>query len=205
MKHIDEQQFSDLLNQAYPKLWTIASAILRDKNLAEDAVQDAAITGLRKIDNFEAGTNFTVWMGQIVRFTSLNYLKQRKRRNAKLASVHSVAEPEIRPNVGQPVSDTGDLISGQSEFDDQVAHAIHQLAPEQRACLLLRTIHNLNYEEIADIVGVPKGTAMSHVHRGKSAMRKTLEASCHSSSAFNTNQSNQNFSSQSDHRERSDG
>lgn len=176
MNRISEQHFSELLHQAYPKLWTIASAILRDRSLAEDAVQDAAITGLKKLDDFQAGTNFTVWMGQIVRFTSLNYLKKLKRRNANSASVHLVEEPAAKADVSQPVSSSGDLLEDQADFDDEVTHAIGLLTPEQRTCLLLRVVHNLNYEEISEIADIPKGTAMSHVHRAKAAMRTALEA-----------------------------
>lgn len=176
MNCISEQYFSELLHQAYPKLWTIASAILRDRSLAEDAVQDAAITGLKKIEDFEPGTNFTVWMGQIVRFTSLNYLKKLKRRNANSASVHLVEEPAAKRDVSQPVSSSGDLLEDQTAFDDDVTNAIQTLTPEQRTCLLLRVVHNLKYEEIAEIANLPKGTAMSHVHRAKAAMRTVLEA-----------------------------
>lgn len=175
MNNISEQHFSELLHKAYPKLWTIASAILRDRSLAEDAVQDAAITGLKKLNDFQAGTNFTVWMGQIVRFTSLNYLKKVKRRNSNAASVHLVAEPEARVEQIQPVSTDGALLDDQTAFDDDVTNAIQTLTHEQRTCLLLRVVHNLNYEEIAEIVDLPKGTAMSHVHRAKAAMRKILQ------------------------------
>jgi len=171
---IDEQQFAELLEQAYPKFWTLACAIVKDRALAEDVVQDAAITGLRKITDFEAGTNFTVWMGQIVRFTSLNYLKSRKIRKTAALGVHGVEEPVAQQQSLPPVTTTGELTSDQTDFDDDLSNAINLLSPEKRTCLLLRVVHELSYEEIAEIVGVPEGTAMSHVHRAKATMRNSL-------------------------------
>ena len=173
---ITEQQFADLLDQAYPKLWTLACAILKDRTLAEDVVQDAAITGLRKIADFRAGTNFTVWMGQIVRFTSLNYLKSAKRRKAMPLDVHLVEEPVAQQQNSQSVTTGGELATDQTDFDDDLSNAINLLSPEKRSCLLLRIVHELSYEEIAEIVGIPEGTAMSHVHRAKSAMRNSLKS-----------------------------
>lgn len=182
MTQINEQQFAEMLEVVYPKLWTLATAILRDRTLAEDAVQDAAITGLRKIADFEAGTNFTVWMGQIVRFTSLNYLKSKKRRNATTLDGHLVVEPQASAQSAPAVTAAGELINDQADFDDELANAIKSLAPEKRVCLLLRVVHELSYQEIAEIVDLPEGTAMSHVHRAKAAMRKSLQKKNNSNS-----------------------
>lgn len=186
MTQINEQQFAEMLENAYPKLWTLATAILRDRALAEDAVQDAAITGLRKIADFEAGTNFTVWMGQIVRFTSLNYLKSLKRRKTTTLDVHLEAEPQASESNAPAVTAAGELINEQIDFDDDLANAIKSLPAEKRVCLLLRVVHELSYQEIAEIVDLPEGTAMSHVHRAKAAMRKSLQTKHDSSSRMSS-------------------
>jgi RNA polymerase sigma-70 factor (ECF subfamily) len=56
--------------------------VLGDRHLAEDAVQEAAVIGLRKIKSFEPGTNFSAWMGQIVRHVALNHRRKYNRRRA---------------------------------------------------------------------------------------------------------------------------
>jgi RNA polymerase sigma-70 factor (ECF subfamily) len=68
----------------------------------------------------------------------------------------------------------GQLSSNQQAFDDDVVQALGGIEDERRVCLLLRVVHDLSYEEIAEITGLPEGTAMSHVHRAKSSLRKTL-------------------------------
>ncbi|MEM9453281.1 MAG: RNA polymerase sigma factor [Myxococcota bacterium] len=74
------------------------------------------------------------------------------------------------------VSPRGELVPGQRHFDDTVVAALDQLGDTARACLLLRTVMDLDYREIGEILGIPEGTAMSHVHRARTRMRRTLGA-----------------------------
>ncbi|MEO0587563.1 MAG: RNA polymerase sigma factor, partial [Planctomycetota bacterium] len=62
----------------------------------------------------------------------------------------------------------------QLAFDDAVVAALGGLEPTARACLLLKTVHGHSYAEIGQMLGVPEGTAMSHVHRARKRMRETL-------------------------------
>ncbi len=176
MDQLAEHEFAELVQGAYAKLWTLATAIVNDRALAEDVVQEATITGLRKIADYQRGTNFTVWMSQIVRFTALNHRKSRKRRNAQSLDEHIVLSPVEKEQTGPaPVTDEGQLADGQTDFDDELTHAISELSSERRACLLLRVVHGMTYEEISEVVGVPEGSAMSHVHRAKKVMRQRLK------------------------------
>ena len=174
MTRLDAEEYARLLRTAQPKLWTLAAAILGDRTLAEDVVQDAAVTGLRRLDDFESGTNFLGWISQIVRFTALNYLKTRKRRRIVALDVHQDIEQESGETTKSPVTPDGQLLPDQQAFGDQVARAIEQLDDVRRSCFLLRVVHNLDYKEIAEMMDLPPGTAMSHVHRAKSTLRKML-------------------------------
>ena len=178
MDQLAEHEFAVLVQDAYAKLWTLASAIVNDRTLAEDVVQEAIIIGLRKIADYQRGTNFTVWMSQIVRFTALNHRKSQKRRNAQSLDVHLLVCPKKFGHDGPgAVTESGQLVDGQTDFDDELTSAISELPPERRACLLLRVVHGMNYEEISEIVGIPEGSAMSHVHRAKATMRQRLKTS----------------------------
>ena len=176
MQPIDQQEFAELFREAYPRLWTVASAILGDHTLAEDTVQESAITGLRIRGDFQRGTNFTAWMSQVVRFKALNQRKTTNNRKTSSLDVNyvDVVEHAATGLQQQAVTSCGELTPDQEAFDDQVAQAIRDLDPQRRACLLLRAVHGLSYEEIAELVELPAGTAMSHVHRAKAAMRKSL-------------------------------
>ena len=56
---------------------------------------------------------------------------------------------------------------------------LNALEETPRICLLLRTLRNMPYKEIALALGIPEGTAMSHVHRARAAMRKSIDSSDH--------------------------
>ena len=141
-------------------------------------MQDAAITGLRRLGDFEKGTNFVGWISQIVRFTALNHLKVKKRRRIVAMDVHQgveASETDADRTGENAVTMRGELLPQQEEFDDAVAKAIQNLEPERRSCFLLRVVHNLDYKEISEMLEIPTGTAMSHVHRAKSTLRNALE------------------------------
>ena len=85
--------------------------------------------------------------------------------------------PEVRSRPAPaPVNEAGELLQDQEAFDDQVLHGLRGLGPDQRAALLLRTVLGLGYREIAGALEIPEGTAMSHVHRAREALRRRLES-----------------------------
>ena len=73
-----------------------------------------------------------------------------------------------------PLTGRGDIAIDQESFDDDVVAALMSLDETARACLLMKTVLDLPYREIAAALGVPEGTAMSHVHRARGALRERL-------------------------------
>ena len=65
----------------------------------------------------------------------------------------------------------------EEQFDDQLLHALNQVSEVARCCLLLRVVEQLPYAEISELMEIPEGTAMSHVHRAKANLRKQLDSS----------------------------
>lgn len=126
---------------------------------------------LGKLEDFEAGTSLRAWLAQIVRYVALNHRRRAQRRGEHTGPPRLSAVEDPEP-VG--VSPRGELIAGQRSFDDTVVAALDGLSDTARACLLLRTVMELDYGEIGEVLGIPEGTAMSHVHRARSRMRQTL-------------------------------
>ena len=136
-------------------------------------VQEAALIALGKLDEFDPSSNFEAWMGQIVRYTALN----ERRRGFKHAAADvepQAAHAGVRGETRSPVSASGEIRAEQTSFDDDVLAALNDLGETARTCLLLRTVLDMSYREIAELLGVPEGTAMSHVHRSRKSMREAL-------------------------------
>lgn len=170
---LSPDQFADRLTGSSRTFWCIAAGVLGSSSRAEDVVQEAALIALGKLDEFDPSSNFEAWMGQIVRYTALN----ERRRGFKHMSVDSepqAAHPGVTGDARAPVDSSGGIRADQASFDDEVVAALNDLSETARTCLLLRTVLELSYREIADALGIPEGTAMSHVHRSRRSMRDAL-------------------------------
>jgi RNA polymerase sigma-70 factor (ECF subfamily) len=174
------EAFARELEAQRPVLLTLAAAILGRRADAEDALQDACAVALGKLRSFEVGTNFGAWMGQIVRFVALNALRRRQGRESlpleHIDEVWHSAAAVPAPNVPADARTLGELSREQDHFDDDVVAALGELSPMARACLLLRAVQDLEYSELSRLLGIPEGTAMSHVHRARHALRTALAA-----------------------------
>lgn len=185
------QEFARRFESAFRLLWLVAVGIVADRNLAEDAVQEAAIVALGKLDQFEAGTNFVAWMAQTVRFVALNIGRKHARRrhlsldvgSAPIAAAAAAGQPlssaqttddSAQRSGGLRLTHDMELPADQRVLDDQIIRAINALGPTPRACLLMRTVEGLQYSEIALALSIPQGTAMSHVHRARQQLRRRL-------------------------------
>lgn len=181
---LDAASFALQFRRSYRLLWLIAMGVLADRHLAEDAVQEAVIVGLRKIGDFEPGTNFGAWMGQIVRHTALNHRRKQYRRSA--VSLEPGMDPGVDASRSGPdanekpaIDSRGGLRDEAQHFDDRVLSALQSIGEVARACLLLRTIEGLDYKQIAQVLDIPPGTAMSHVYRSRRALRQILSGDTH--------------------------
>jgi len=148
-------------------LWCVAVSVLNDRALAEDALQESAIIGLRKRGEFTPGTGFIPWMSAIVRYVALNQGRKAARRPG------SSVDPAM---IDRTAGASADHATPENEmFDDRVRAALDALPEIARQCLLMRTLFEAPYSEIAARLQIPEGTAMSHVHRARRVMRQRLE------------------------------
>ncbi len=172
-RRLTAAEFAHSYESCAAQLWTLAAAIMGERAEVDDIVQEACGIALGKLDVFERGTSFPAWMAGIVRFTALNHLRARRRRQALVElDVEQLWERGVETSAAT-VDARGRLLDGE-DFDEAVVRALAALTPAARACLLLRTLRELEYREIAELLAIPEGTAMSHVHRARAAMRATL-------------------------------
>jgi RNA polymerase sigma-70 factor (ECF subfamily) len=168
---LNPEQFASRYEEVRGTLWYIAAAILGDRTGAHDVVQEAATIAMGKLGEFDPSSNFTAWMGQIVRYVALNEARSRQRRRTAVTSPEAISPGSIVSAGGRhAVQDP----PGVEQFDDHVAAVLMTLDETARTCLLLRVVRGLAYHEIAAALGIPEGTAMSHVHRSRMALRERL-------------------------------
>jgi len=165
----DREAYADLVRVRGDRLYAIAQRILRDVHLTEDAVQEALVIAWRDLPGLRDLDRFDAWLTRILVRSSIHEAVRHRRR----VSVDIQALP-----IDIPTADD-DYISVADR--DQLERGFRRLPPEQRALLVLRHYAGLEPTEIADVLGIPAGTARSRLHHAHRAMRAALEADARSS------------------------
>ncbi len=155
------------------RLFSFAYYLSGSRADAEDLVQDTMIKAYRSFDRFTLGTNLKAWLYTILSNTFKNNLRRRSRDWIELD------ENVLRGQVDRPlasVEDDPEVVALRSTLGETVRAGIEKLSPDFRAVVLLADLEGYAYREIADILGVPIGTVMSRLHRGRKALKQHLEA-----------------------------
>lgn len=167
--------FAQQVEPCLRPLWCIAAAITNRPADADSIVQEALMIALEKFDAFDPATSMMAWLSTIVRFVALNERRRLGRsaqRTAAAPEVDSLAAEDAAAHL--PIDAHGRLRPDQGAFDDAVVAALDDLDETARACLLLRVVLDLPYRAVALALSIPEGTAMSHVHRARAALRIRL-------------------------------
>ena len=128
---------------------------------AEDLVQETFLRAHRAFDRFEPGSNARAWLHTILQRVRTDAFRRSRRRPA---TVELEGEGPAVP----PAQDA--LASGH----EVLARALQALPDVFRTAVVLRDLQELSYAEIAEALGVPVGTVMSRIHRGRALLRETL-------------------------------
>lgn len=159
----DEQAFVALVREVGDTCMAIAYRILRDVDLAEDAVQSAIITAWRQLRALRDPDRFEGWLYKLLVHACYTEAKRARR--------HHVGVVDIWPEVAFTRDDTLTV-----QHRDQLERGFRKLSPEQRAVLVLHHYVGLTLSEVAERLEIPEGTAKSRLHYAASAMRAALEA-----------------------------
>jgi RNA polymerase sigma-70 factor (ECF subfamily) len=175
----DRERFSELAMEHMPAIYSAALRMTRNPAEAEDLVQETFLKAYRAFGGFEEGTNLRAWLYKILTNTFINSYRAAKRRPEK-ADVGDVEDLYLYHRVGELQSTIpGTGRSAEEEVlesitDDEVKFAVESLPESFRIAVLLADVEGFSYKEIAEITGVPIGTVMSRIHRGRKALQKAL-------------------------------
>jgi RNA polymerase sigma-70 factor (ECF subfamily) len=166
----DREAFDELARMAGDRCMAIAFRILRDFDLADDAVQTALLTAWIEIRALRNPDRFEPWLHRIL--TNACYAEARHRTRwtpgIRLLPVEPVHEPDPYLTV---------------DDRDQLERAFRRLTVEQRAVLVIHHYLGLPLPEVADRIGIPLGTVKSRMYHAKRALQASLEADARASSS----------------------
>jgi RNA polymerase sigma-70 factor, ECF subfamily len=157
----DHDAFAVLAGAAVARLDAAARLILRDRELARDAVQDALIRAWRDLPGLRDPERFDAWLHRLTVNACLDATRRRRRR---------VIEVELTPLAHPSVGDASAELADRDLLDD----ALRRLTPEWRAVVVLHYYLGMPVPDVAVALRIPEGTVKSRLHRSIGAMRTSL-------------------------------
>ncbi|MGW7349069.1 RNA polymerase sigma factor [Streptomyces sp. NPDC054854] len=160
----DDEAFALLVRRHSSRLLALAQHLLGSRADAEDAVQEAFLSAWRQLPEFHCGASFGTWMYRIVTNRCLNMA-----RRPHPVPLDTVAEPAA--------GDAGSSPPRAAETQAAAAalvRALMDLRPELRACWVLRELHDLHYDEIAQVVGASEQTVRGRLSRARRALMEAM-------------------------------
>ena len=157
-----------------PYLRRRALGLTRDPDDAEDLVQDTCLRALRFFHQFQPGTNARAWLNRILKNTFISRLQRRAGGAARvsLTRLDDVPEPPAESTPAAPV-DPHHALSLRQERS--AVETVFRRIPERLRTALRLHVDGLSYKEIASQLGVPAGTVMSRLHRGRRHAARLLQ------------------------------
>jgi RNA polymerase sigma-70 factor (ECF subfamily) len=163
------EAFNALVEHHQDYIYGMVMRIVRDRDTAEDAVQEAFFSAYRNLARFR-GDSFRSWLTRIALNAAHDILRVRKRRPAD-------PYPEWEDDTWQPPADEGEgpeQATLARHRQAAIARAMEGITEDQRAAIILFDVEGYDYQEIADLTGVSLGTVKSRIHRGRLALRELL-------------------------------
>ena len=157
----DQDAFTALVDAHLARLDAAARLILRDAELARDAVQEALIRAWRDLPGLRDPERFDAWLHRLLVNACLDLVRRRKRR---------VIEVELMAIDAPMNRDFAGAVADRQMIDDALAG----LAPGHRAVVALHYLLGMPLPDVASSLGIPLGTAKSRLHYALGAMRATV-------------------------------
>ena len=158
----DHDAFASLALRISDGLFAVGRRILRDADLAEDAVQQALLQVWRQLPALRDPERFEAWAYRLL----VNACYRESKRQRRLTSHgHLLADQSAGGDMAGDLADR-----------DQLERAFGRLSAEQRAVVVLHHYRSLPLTEVAAILGIPAGTAYSRLHYAYRDMRASIEA-----------------------------
>ena len=185
----DETAFVAALRRYHGPLMRLAMAYVRDREIAEDVVQEAWLTAIRTLDRFEGRSSLKTWMSGIV----INVARARRRKESRFVTFTSFFAgdgadrrgPTVDPSRfgrdgmwSRPPSSWENVPEATligNETLTRVQAAIDDLPPKHREVIVMRDIAQFEAAEVSRLLGISAENQRVRLHRARASVRKALE------------------------------
>jgi len=163
VKNGDCESFNPLIERYKLPLYRVMYRMVLNRDDAEDLVEEAFIKAYRSINRFDTDRPFYSWLRRIAVNNAINFLKK-ERRN--LTEPLEFVEKSLSNGRNDPVT-----MTKQKMMKERINQAMAKLPKEFRIIISLKVEKDLSYDEISQVLKIPKGTVMSRLARARQKLR----------------------------------
>ncbi len=157
------------------QLFKTALRMTRSTEETEDLLQETYLKAYQHYERFEEGTNLKAWLFRIMKNTYINWYRKRRLqpRHFEFDELQDGFETALAES-GRILENDPEATLMHDEVDAEVRDAMVALPHDYKMAILLIDLQGLSYQETADLLGVPVGTVMSRLYRGRSKLERSL-------------------------------
>src|SRR5512142_102787 len=172
----DPDAFRALVVRYQRKVYAVALGIVKDRDLAWDVAQEAFVRVHAHLAEFKGESSFSTWVLRIGTHLAIDSV--RKERAAAKRDVDDVSEPDLQEGadgiLATALGNDPQESALRRELAGKMTEALAQLPEKHRTILVLREVEGLSYEELAERLGIHKGTVMSRLFHARKKMQALL-------------------------------
>jgi len=169
--------FEETLKPHMDYLFSFAKYITGDRTESKDLVQKTVIRAMDRFDQYEEGTNLRAWLSQIMKNLWIDEYRSRSRRSEReykyVRSTKDIRWESQKKCCSEAAKHDEETLLNKC-VSDKMRSALLSLPEKFRRPLLMHTIQDLKYEEIAEELDCPLGTVRSRLHRAKELLKEEL-------------------------------
>ena len=179
----NEEAFGTLMRSHYEPVFRLVNSMLRDEHSARDVCQEIWLTVWKNIGSFRGDAKFSTWVHPIATRRAIDHLRGRKRWfNRFIPFASDTSESASEESGGDRIAAVAEATADSDPRQDIEAReknarferAIASLPPKHRAVLALREVQGLSYDEIAENLGIARGTVMSRLFHARRLLVQKL-------------------------------
>ncbi len=179
----DRAALGQLLARYQHRLYNVVLRMVSHRDDAAEVTQDAMVKIIENIDHFRGDSQVGTWMIRIAMNLSISHLRRRQTRqmmslDAERPGNGQTDNPDPPGTLGDRIADTRELSPEarvqRDELVAQLHRAMNRLEPDFRAALVLRDIDDMDYQQMAEVLGIPLGTVKSRLFRARLALRQEM-------------------------------
>ncbi|MDY5613381.1 sigma-70 family RNA polymerase sigma factor [Dysosmobacter sp.] len=167
----DQDAFEALVRLYEKRVFALTSRMCRNSEDAAEAAQEAFLAAWQGLPFFRGDASFSTWLYRLASNACVDLLRREGRHQA--AAGPSLDDEELNLDVPDQAPGPHEAAE-RRELKEQIEAGLQALSPDHRQVLVLRELHQLSYDEIAETLDLDLGTVKSRINRGRKQLRNFL-------------------------------